>query len=349
MHFSELDQSTIWCIDPSALEAYKNFIAGASPETISSLEKVGKFQAESKPEPTAAGAVAIIPVVGPITKHDTIFSAIFGGTSIERLRKTLESVALDDKIKSIVLSIDSPGGTIAGVSSLADYIFELRSKKPVVAFTDGLMASAAYWIGSAAQHIVSESTASVGSIGVMTVHSDFSKADENAGLKRTFLSAGKYKVLGNDAEPLGAKGKDYFENRLNYFYSLFVDAVAKNRGVSSSVALGKMAEGRVFIGAQALKAGLIDSTGNFDDVIQLAQSAKVGTEPKIKSISTTLQKGIKTMAQNQFSTFEQAVDYFHLEKNQSKVETIQFVMKKFPDLHQDYLERANSGEAVKRI
>ena len=230
MHFKELDSNEVWAIDQNYLKSCQDFIARSDEGTLQALAKAGKSQAN--PEPAADGGVAVIPITGPIVKRDSIFSMIFGGTSIERIRTALEDAIDDDRVKSILFSIDSPGGTIGGIASLADYIHSLRTKKPIVSFTDGTMASAAFWIGSAASVIVAEKTASVGSIGISATHYDYSKSDEKMGLKRTYLSTGKFKTLGNPAEPLSAKGRDYFENQLNYFYSMFVDAVAQNRGVS---------------------------------------------------------------------------------------------------------------------
>ena len=96
----------------------------------------------------------------------------------------------DPAVKAIVLSIDSPGGTVDGTDNLANAIFAARGKKPIVALGDGTLASAAYWIASGADQIfASDNSAKIGSIGVVATHEDYSRAEENAGVKVTEITA----------------------------------------------------------------------------------------------------------------------------------------------------------------
>ena len=119
------------------------------------------------------------------------------------------------------------------------------------------MCSAAYWFGSAAGHIAGPATASIGSIGVRTLHIDWSKWNEKAGLSFTHLAAGSYKALGNEDEPLSKEAREYFLGQLDRLYTIFVDSVARNRGVDTDQALA-MADGRVFLAEEARALGLID-------------------------------------------------------------------------------------------
>jgi hypothetical protein len=105
------------------------------------------------------------------------------------------------------------------------------------------------------------------------------------GLKRTFLSAGKYKTVGNDAEPLSSDARAIFEGRLGYYYTLFVDAVARNRKEYPETVIEKMAEGRVFIGSQAVEAGLADATGTLQTAIDVALSLTGETRRAYKAVS----------------------------------------------------------------
>ena len=245
-----------------------------------------------KEEPEARGelkledGVAVIPVRGPMSRRMSLFSILFGGTSYTYLQDAFRSALSDPNVEAILLNIDSPGGTVDGLDNVTDMVFSARGQKPIVALAGGQMTSAAYHLGSAAHRVIVEKTADVGSIGVITVHYDWSKEDEMAGLKRTVMSAGRYKALGNDAEPLSDLAKEMFQERLDYFYSLFVDTVARNRETDAETVLADMADGRIFVGQKALSAGLADEIGTYETAIAAAQSMIVGSGGRIYNFST---------------------------------------------------------------
>jgi ClpP class serine protease len=145
------------------------------------------------------------------------------------------------------------------------------------------MASAAYWVGSAASRIVVESAAQVGSIGVLMVHNDFSAMDQRIGIKTTYLTAGYYKAMGNDAEPLTDEAKAYFQQQLDHIYGLFSSAVARNRGASEKKVKTDMADGRLFIGSQAVDAGLADEIGSMSTAVNyLMEESRMKTVAEVK-------------------------------------------------------------------
>ena len=96
------------------------------------------------------------------------------------------------------------------------------------------------------------------------IHQDFSQYNQKLGIKYTYLSAGKYKTIGNPDEPLSDAAKDVFNEELNYLYNIFVGTVALHRDVEEAEVMSKMADGRVFIGQQAVGSGLVDQVGNFE-------------------------------------------------------------------------------------
>ena len=134
------------------------------------------------------------------------------------------------------------------------------------------MASAAYWVGSAAEAIIGSTTSEVGSIGVLMVHQDFSRMEDMVGVKTTYLTAGKYKSLGNDAEPLTQQAREVLQAELDKLYSIFTGTVARNRGEDIGTVEANMADGRMFIGDDAAAAGLIDSIGSMEDAVSMARS-----------------------------------------------------------------------------
>lgn len=212
--------------------------------------------------------VAIIPMSGVIGKKMNMMTQISGGASTQLIERDIKAALNDSSVNSILLHIDSPGGTVDGTQNLADVVKMAGTHKPVVAFADGVMASAAYWIGSAATEIVASSnTTQVGSIGVVTSHTDTSKAQENAGIKTTEISAGKYKRIASQNAPLSKEGAAMLQDQVDQLYTIFVDAVAENRGTDVETVLEDMADGRVFLAKQAKKRGMIDHVANLETTI----------------------------------------------------------------------------------
>ncbi len=220
--------------------------------------------------------VAVIPVQGVIAKKMNLFSKISGGASTELIGRDFQQALADSSASAIILNIDSPGGTVDGTAELGNMIYDARGIKPVIAYANGLMASAAYWIGSAADSIFSSSiTTQVGSIGVVTRHTDYSKAEEKAGIKTTHIYSGKYKVAGSPYGPLSAGDKNIIQNELDYLYSIFVETVAKHRGVSVETVLSDMADGQMFIGQQAVSVNLVDGIMTLDDLIATLSNGNI--------------------------------------------------------------------------
>ncbi|MBN1105805.1 MAG: signal peptide peptidase SppA [Deltaproteobacteria bacterium] len=275
MSLIDVIQNTAWAIVPEKLDAIHQVLLhrmqGVKVDPTL-LEAAARRKTESMYFGRIEGNLAILPVVGVLAKRMNLFMAFSGGTSTELLRNDFRDALENPEVMAIVLDIDSHGGTVDGTQALANLIFEARGEKPIVAFANGMMASAAYWIGSAADWIITEETAVVGSIGVVQVHYDYSRADERAGVKRSLIYAGRYKTVGNDTEPLTREARDVLQEGVDTMYSLFVDAVARNRDRGIGEVLENMADGRLFIGRQALDAGLVDDTGAFEDAVEIALS-----------------------------------------------------------------------------
>jgi signal peptide peptidase SppA len=181
-------------------------------------------------------------------------------------------------VTAIVLDVDSPGGTVNGVSEAADAVFQARQQKPVVALANGYMASAAYWIASQATELSALPSLlepSIGSIGVYTVHQDLSAALEKAGVKPTIISAGKYKTEGNPFEPLSDERRAILQASIDKAYAQFVAAVARGRGVDESIVRDGYGEGRALASADARRAGLVDRLATMDDTLARLSSPQI--------------------------------------------------------------------------
>jgi signal peptide peptidase SppA len=217
---------------------------------------------------TVQNGVAVVPIDGVISKRMNLFTYFSGGTSTQVLQQMVADAMKDPAVHSIVLAVDSPGGEVDGTQVAANAIREAAKTKPVVALIDGLGASAAYWLASqASQVFITDDTTEVGSIGVVATHTDRSKANEMSGRKVTEVTAGKYKRIASSHAPLSVEGQQTIQDQVDHIYSIFVDAVASGRGVSVDTVLADMADGRIFIGQQAIDAGLVDGISSLDAII----------------------------------------------------------------------------------
>lgn len=214
--------------------------------------------------------VAIIGLQGVIGPKANLMMDISGGASAQVVRNEILTALDDPKVKAAVLYADTPGGNVLGIAEGAAAWRAFAERKPAVTFSDGTLASASYWWGSAAPKVyISGPMVNVGSIGVRTEHIDTSMRDAATGVKRTVIKAGKYKAAGDG--PLDPKTLEYKQAQVDYLYSLFVDTVAMHRGVSVEAVLERMADGQVFIGQQAIDAGLVDGFATLEELVaQLA-------------------------------------------------------------------------------
>lgn len=310
-HILEYVNSTPWAITEDKLDLIHDILntrCDGKEVDLASVEAALGRELRNEYGVVNQDGNAVIPLIGVISKRMNLFHSISGGFSTELAQKSIEAALDDPDVERIVLKIDSPGGSVDGVKELVDYIYESRGRKPITAFIDGMGASAAYWIASAADEIVAYDTATVGHIGVFQAHYDRSKAYEDAGVKKNFIYAGKYKVIGNDTAPLSTSDKNYLQSQVDAIYSIFVESVARNRGVSTEAVLKEMADGRVFIGKDALRAGLIDRIGTFTSTLSQGRSmvglavssviplvlAEAGLDKEVKS-NLTDKKEAKSM------------------------------------------------------
>ena len=211
-------------------------------------------------------AVAVLEIAGVISPKANMFTRISGGAAASLLQQQVQSMAADPRVKAVVIDADSPGGNVLGIPALADAIRALAAVKPTVTVCTGTMCSAMYWVGSAANAVyLSGATDFVGSIGVVATHS---YDPRKSAVQTTEVTAGKYKRIASDTAPLDAEGRAYIQSQVDQMYSVFVDAVAANRQVSAQDVLTHMADGRVFIGQQAIDAGLADGFATVDQMVE---------------------------------------------------------------------------------
>lgn len=259
-----------WAMQREKLQAVTEFLLfKANGGQFSQEELAIRLGSRAQAEKSAPqGSVAVIPVYGVLSQRMDMMTEFSGGTSYSTLKSALHEAIANPDVNAVVLDIDSPGGTVPGTEELSAEMRRLRGgEKPIIAQVNALAASAAYWIAASADEIVVTPSGRAGSIGVYTVHDDVSKAMEEAGIKRTYISAGKHKVEGNETEPLSKETQAYTQSLVDTSYDKFVSAVADGRGVTNAKVLDSFGQGRMFH-AEALKErGMVDSIATLDETL----------------------------------------------------------------------------------
>jgi signal peptide peptidase SppA len=202
---------------------------------------------------TVEGGVGTVSIEGPIIRKPDLFARVLmGATCHDEIGAALTEAGGRADIKAVFLDIDSPGGTVAGTPELAAAVASLNERKPVYAFSSGLMCSAAYWIASQARAIYATPSAQVGSIGVVQAVIDDSAALANEGIKVEVFAVGKYKAMGAPGTPLTDDQRDLINANLAEVAGEFHAAVlAKGRTIPADAM-----EGQTFSGKQAQRFNL---------------------------------------------------------------------------------------------
>lgn len=276
-----------WAIQPERLleiqSIYDTHLRGDKIDIPAIEARLGRPLASEQQEyRIREGGVAVLSIEGVLAPKANLFMRVSGGASTQLLTKQVESAIADPRVRGLILQVDSGGGSALGVPELSDTIYELAAVKPIVTVTDGVMASGAYWLGSASNAVYgSGTTVQVGSIGVVMTHNYTPNA---SGSQTTEITAGRYKRMATSAKPLDEEASAYLQQMVDHIYAVFVDAVAVNRGVSVEAVLEHMADGRIFIGQQAVDAGLLDGFMTVDQVADrmAANPAEFATRRKAR-------------------------------------------------------------------
>lgn len=259
-------------------------IASGIPAEPRVLEQIhadnAAVAARSSANRAAQGSIAVIGVYGYMMQRPVEDISGGGGTSTMRIGEAIQNALADDSISSILLDIDSPGGSVNGVQELGSLIAEANASKPIVAIANSLACSAAYWIGSQASEFYCAPGGLAGSIGVYAAHEDYSRALDAAGVTTTLIKAGKFKVEGNPVEPLGAEAKDAIQGMVDAYYSSFVSAVASGRKVSQKAVREGFGQGRALLAEDTVSAGMTDGVMTMSQVLsKMAARNKRASQP----------------------------------------------------------------------
>ncbi len=211
------------------------------------------------------GNVAVIPVEGTLVHKGAFVGQSSGETSYQGLQTQVSRALKSDVVKGAVFEIDSYGGELAGAFDAADAIAQLSAAKPTMAILTDHALSAGYLMASAARQIVMPEFGRAGSIGVITMHVDYSRKLENEGIKVTLLAAGKHKAEGNPFQPLSDAVASRIMAEVEQARGKFADQVARGRGRRFTAAQALATEAQHYGSAEALSFGLVDAIAKPSD------------------------------------------------------------------------------------
>ena len=276
-----------WAITPEMLDEIQKIYAihmrGEKIDIAGVEERLGIEIRNERKHLEVQNGIGRLSIHGVMAKRANLFMDISGGVSTQIIGNEFKEALADPQVHTILLDVDSPGGTVDGTEDLANLIRDARGIKPIIGFTDGVIASAAYFVASAADKIfISNDTTAVGSIGIIARHLDYSRQLDAVGIKATEIKAGKFKAVGSEIAPLSEEDQAIIQARLDYLYTGFVASVAANRGISVDDQ-ETWAEGRIFTGTQAIEAGLVDGVSTFDSLVESIASGELASTGAVRA------------------------------------------------------------------
>lgn len=288
-----------WLIEPEAAQQWAVIaldLLHGQPVSVTNPVRQGSWT-EDQSLPFAKDGVYVLPVNGPIMKYENC-----GAPGTSNMIASLQEAIANPDISAIVLQIDSPGGSVDGTKAFADAV--KTSSKPVVTFVDGMMASAAMWIGSSGTEIIASTNHDiVGSIGTMITWADFSEQFKQKGIKLHEV----YATQSTDKNKVFAEASrtgDYSQIKtelLDPINSEFLSAIRTNRAGKIDTAKENVLTGKIYMAKDAIKHGLVDKIGTLDMAIKRAKSLAAA---KQKNMSTTNAAFALTLAAAKATSFE---------------------------------------------
>lgn len=298
----------VWAVEEAWMRSAIQVLKGNSLEIPSRADDVALATRQGeRPDGTrytvVQGRTAVIDLYGVVMPRANFFSEWSGGASCELLAKDFQWCLDNHDITDIIFAVHSPGGEVTGVSELSEMIYKARDKKRITAYVSGMGCSAAFWISSACRTVIANPTAILGSIGVMSVYLDDSKNLEQNGLEEIeFISS---QSPFKNPDPKSTEGKKRIQARVDSLAEVFISGVARNRGVTAAKVKTNFGQGDVFVGMDAVAAGLADRIGNFGEVLALiAQDFEIADDVLDLTQDSTLAVeisniGAKTMAEKE--------------------------------------------------
>lgn len=233
---------------------------------------------------TSHKKIAVVRIYGEISfQNSTRDMWGVSANNADGVVKKLVALSHDPLVKAVILRINSPGGTVAATQEIYNQIKELKKqhKKVVVSIGD-ICASGGYYLACNADKIVADEGSLVGSIGVIMHLPEISNLLEKVGVNLRVIKSGNHKDIGSMSRPMSEEERMLLQGVIDDAYQQFYQAVRMGRQNMPESRLKELADGRIFTGNQAKKAGLIDEIGDYQQAIKItAQLAGIKGEPTI--------------------------------------------------------------------
>jgi len=213
--------------------------------------------------------VAVLPLFGTLMQHADMMMDFSGGTSTDAWARDLKKLDANPSVKTVVIEAHTPGGQVWGTQEAADVVRKVRDagKTRIVSVANSMMASAGLWIGTAADQVYVTPGGTMGSLGVVSMHQDISKFEEQKGLKTTLVATPARKILGHEYAPLDDEARAELVARNEATYQRFVQAMAANRRVTPEQAEANFGGGAMLRADEAVQAGLADGIATMAEVL----------------------------------------------------------------------------------
>src|SRR4051812_40182501 len=223
--------------------------------------------------------VALITLRGLISSN---IPGSVGDSMVDDLRAALRQAREDERIKAVVLEIDSPGGEVTASDQIYTAVTQTRARKPVVVYMDTLAASGGYYISCGGKFLMANETTITGSIGVIIQTLNYEQLFNKIGLASVVFKSGKFKDMLNGARPITPEERELVQNFIMNTYDKFLGIVAKERNLPADLLRNTVADGRILSGKEALQNKLIDGLGELDDAF--AKAKQLGNAPDAKVV-----------------------------------------------------------------
>lgn len=234
-------------------------------ESLLTVNTVAPVRCESNGQKSDNGSIGIISIQGSIAYKESFWSRIFGLPTYEGIKRSFAMLSGDESVKAILMVVNSPGGNALGMAETSNYIYSLREKKPILAFAEGMMLSAAYGLGSAAEEVYVMKEGDVGSIGVLMQLVNFTKALEMEGIEVNYVYAGEEKIDLSPYRPLPDRARSRLQKQVDALYESFTELTARNRGTTQKAM--KDTKAALFMGEEGVRVGLVDGVKTYKEMI----------------------------------------------------------------------------------
>ena len=258
------------------------FLSLAGCITINVLPSPGPLR-EEQVSGTGAAKVVMVDLSGLISSQDQGGLLAESPNMVARIKEELTKAAEDEKVKAVVLRINSPGGTVSASDILYHEVkaFKEKRKVPVVASIVDVGASGGYYIAAASDKILAHPASVTGSVGVIMMTVNAQGLLEKIGVQTTAVTSGPQKDMGSPFRPMTPEERAIFQSVIDSFYTRFLTVVKDGRPNLSAEQVRKLADGRIYSGEQAMANGLVDGVGYLDDAIESAKQAAGLTEARV--------------------------------------------------------------------